>query len=264
MSKIEETLRQLAELPRILQVEEWGEDAEGEPTARVEIERSADRLAVSFHAAGSRDDTTRFLQLARALAPALTELTLTGEDEGVNGTRAWPLHELLGPEFPRLTRVDLEGTKPGDHNGTIVVYEDDYEENGALGRLLDGAPNLLHLSAPSAPTSRFIDRAHHPLRSLTIQTGFKHHGFVRALAASRCFSELRTLTFVDYFEKFTDDLASHLTPADAYEALFADPQGLPALRELRLVNAKNADAKKLRSTPLARQLDVLELSTLAI
>ncbi len=262
MSNLDDVLLRLTDLPRILHIEEWGDDADGDPLSRVTIDRSADRLAISFHA-GSLDHAARCMELARELAPVLTELTLTGEDEGMNGTRAWPLEHLLGPEYPRLRRVDLEGNKPGDHNRSIVVFEDSYDENGALGRLLDAAPQLLHLAAPSAPASRFFERARHPLRSLAIQTGYAHQGFVQSLADSRCFPDLRVLMFVDYSETYMDDLGPHLTPATAYEALFADPRGLPALREVRLVNATNADAAKLRALPLARQLEVLELSTVA-
>jgi hypothetical protein len=200
------------------------------------------------------------LVATKDVAPQVSAIEITGEAAGVNGTRNWNLKYLVaeGP-LPKLARLVVEGTRPGDHNHSIIGNYSS-EERGVLGALLDKAPALEHLEVPSAPGASFFKRESHGLRRLVIQTGYAHQGFIEALARSTCFPSLETLDFTDSMLTTLEDFESKRTPAASYEALLA-ATGLPALTSLTLRGTKltAGDAGRLRATALGKRLGTLSI-----
>lgn len=235
----------------------------GRSPTSLRIEECDAGLVVHYHCLDP-EDAERFLALLAGVSGILSEFYLTGEDAGSNGTRNWDLGSLLDqkPSFRRLTVFEMEGTKPGDHNRTIVTCGDAYEEAGGLGRLLSAAPALLRLVTPSAPDRGFFEHES-VLRELVVCVGYDHQGFLKGLAESRCVPQLVSFRYVDYSESYMDDFENGLTPAEDYRALFGS-NALPSLRSLSLVNARLANQRDLRSMPLALQLEELEFLTLDI
>lgn len=243
------------------------EDAAEEGATRIEVEERGGEVVVRFHASSPSGIDHLFAALREpAIAARLAEVRVTCEDEGANGTRAFDLHPLLDEEatYPELRALHLERTQPDHHNRTIVTLKDFYEEGGGLGLLLDRAPRLRSLEAGSAPSPRFVEREAHPLEELRLSVGYDHQGFVRALAASRCFAQLATLEIVDYAETYMEGWKAMRILREDWGALFAST-GLPALRRVTLVGAvlDPAERDALLGTPLGRQLELLELTPLA-
>jgi len=178
-----------------------------------------------------------FYKIAQTdIAPFIRKITVRGEDEGVNGTQNWDLATLLKakPIFTHLEEFNLPLNDSETHHQKIVTYDDMYNENGALGFLLDAAPKLKSLTAPSAPSANFFERENHSLTELNLQSGYTHQNFIKNLAASTCFSSVAKLTFRDYAQTYMDDYEKDCVPYEQYEALF-NATGLPMLKEITLI-----------------------------
>jgi len=203
-----------------------------------------------------------FLQLINTekIAPQLRALTITGSDEGANGTRNWELGPLDEGEaiFSNLEILEVEGTLPGHHNRTIVTGNNAYDENGILGQLLDRMPELRILSVPSAPSENFFQRDTHPLEELIVQTGYDHQNFIQNLVQSSCFPNLRKLEFTDYSESYMTDYQEQKTPEVLFIFLL-ESLAVPSLEELMLYNTRmdRSNISKLRETTLGRKLKTL-------
>ncbi|MBO0349672.1 hypothetical protein J0895_11230 [Phormidium pseudopriestleyi FRX01] len=192
-------------------------------------------------------------------APFLSALRLSAPDEGINGTRSWNLEPLTRGEgiYQNLRLLDIQGTQPKHHNRTILG---DFAEDGIVAKLLDKMPNLEQLSIPCAPSPAFFDRNPHPLKHLTLQTGYDSQYFILNLSQSTCFSQLKTLDFTDYYETYIPDYEQHKTPIHHYLQLF-NSTALPNLETLTLRHSllNEKDAAELKKTPLGSQLDLLKL-----
>ncbi len=161
------------------------------------------------------------------VAGRLASLTLRGPDEGANGTRNWDIGALAGSgvDFPGLRSLSIQQTGPADHNRSIVARV--YDEDGVLARLLEKAPGLEELVSPSAPSADFFRVGRRPLRSLSVDAGYDHQGFIRNLARSGCFPDLRSLEFGEYNETYMEDFASLVTPFEDYRELFGSSAFAP-------------------------------------
>ncbi|MCT7986061.1 hypothetical protein NG796_22550 [Laspinema sp. A4] len=192
-------------------------------------------------------------------APFLGTLRLSAPDEGINGTRSWDLEPLTRGEgtYQNLKLLEIQGTQPQHHNRTIIGK---FAEQGIVARLLDKMPNLEQLSIPSAPSPAFFKRNSHPLKHLTIQTGYNTQDFILNLAQSTCFSQLKTLDFTDYSETYIQNHEEHKTPLSHYLQLF-NSNALPHLESLTLRYSllNETDTANLKKTPLGSQLDLLKL-----
>ncbi|MCT7954017.1 hypothetical protein [Laspinema palackyanum] len=192
-------------------------------------------------------------------APFLGVLRLSAPDKGINGTRSWKLEPLTQGEgtYQNLRLLDIQGTQPQHLNRTILG---NFDEDDIAARLLDKMPNLEQLSIPSAPSPAFFDRPPHPLKHLTLQTGYDTQNFILNLAQSTCFNQLKTLDFTDYSETSIPDYQHHKTPISHYLQLF-NSNALPHLESLTIrhsiINEK--DTKELKKTQLGTQLDLLKL-----
>jgi hypothetical protein len=161
--------------------------------------------------------------LAKAeAASVLGSLSLrSSADEGSNGTRNWDLSSLVEParSFPSLRSFSVEQNGPGDHNR--IVIGDTYYEAGVLGKLMRKAPSLDALTVPSAPDATFFTlNNHHPLRLLSVNSGYDTQGFIGNLANSSCFPGLRALEFGEYNETYMEDFTVRCTPFEDYRRLF--------------------------------------------
>lgn len=192
-------------------------------------------------------------------APFLGTLRLSAPDEGINGTRSWDLEPLTRGEgtYQNLRLLDIQGTQPQHHNRTILGH---LCEDGIVSRLLDKMPNLEQLSIPCAPSPAFFNRNPHPLKHLTLQTGYHTQDFILNLAQSSCFNQLKTLDFTDYSETYIQDYEQHKIPTHHYFNLF-NSTALPHLESLILRHSllTEKDIIQLKKTPLGTQLDLLKL-----
>lgn len=165
----------------------------------------------------------------------LSKLEITAEDEGVNGTQGWELRSMLDNEvqYPQLETFILPLNETGTHNRRIVTLNDSYDENNGLALLLDKAPKLKKLVAPSAPGEHFFNRETHGLETLILQTGYTHQGFIRNLASSECFQQLSLLQFRDYAETYMNDYKGLCVRFEDYQLLM-ESESLPALKTIVL------------------------------
>jgi hypothetical protein len=199
-------------------------------------------------------------ELCRALAhPAVAErlasIVLRGPDEGANGTCNWNLSVLVVEDitYPALKLFSIQQNGPADHNRMIVAA--DFDEAGILGQLLQRAPVLDTLIAPSAPDASFFTIRDHPLRYLNVDAGYDTQHFIGNLAHSTCFPSLQHLEFGDYHETYLDAFPQGCTSFSEYEQLFRS-QVATNLRSLTLRNpiCSAQELAALRSLQSARNL----------
>lgn len=189
---------------------------------RVCVTAAVDQLHVEFYGTPFDEALQEVLTaiITPEVAAVLASLSFRGPDEGANGTRNWDL-SLLGDcdvGFPQLRELSIEQTKPADHNRSIVAAT--FEEEGVLARILARAPALESLVTPSAPDASFFQVGERPLRFLSVDAGYDSQSFIRNLARSSCFSDLRCLEFGEYNEKYMENFADQCTPMADYQALF--------------------------------------------
>lgn len=181
-------------------------------------------LVVEYH--GSRRDA--YVQLLECLSsPAISNrllaLSLTGPDEGANGTRNWDLEPLVpeGVGFPKLRRVEVQGTQIGDHNHSIVGSV--YDEEGVIGRLVRSAPVIEELRVPSAPALNFFECGYRPIRRLSVDIGYAHQDFVQNFARHSKLSDLKVLEWGDFAVDSSTEYYEYITPWEQYVELFQSP-----------------------------------------
>jgi hypothetical protein len=229
--EMRKAVKRLADLQRLL-ARSAEENALPEDLTCLCVTAVAGQLHLDFF--GTPSDEPFQEVLAAVVTPevstVLASLTLRGPDEGANGTRNWDLSRLAdsGAVFPQLRAVSIEQTKPADHNRTIVAA--DYEEEGVLARLLARAPELESLVTPSAPNADFFRVDERPLKFLSVDAGYDTQDFIRNLARSSCFPDLRCLEFGEYNEKYMEDYAARCTPFADYQALFGAGAFRPVCR----------------------------------
>lgn len=185
-------------------------------------------------------------------AAKINKISITAEDEGVNGTQNWELNSLVENDslFDNLEEFILPLNDGENHHGKIVTNNDSYDENNALGLLLNKAKNLKKLVAPSASGPLFFERESHGLRELEIQTGFSNQNFIANLAKSTCFKDLTSLTFRDYAETYMDDYKDSCTKYEDYLAL-VNSDTLPSLKNITLIDTVMDDNQKETLTKAA-------------
>ena len=193
-------------------------------------------------------------------ANKISAITLKGEDEGVNGTQNWELKALLNNKatFDHLEEFILPLNDKKNHHRKIVTFKSSYDENNGLAILLDKAPNLKKLVAPSAPGPKFFDRKSHGLKELNLQSGYDHLNFIANLSKSKCFKDLTSLTFRDYAETYMDDYKDSCTKYDDYLAL-VNSSTLSSLKNIALIDTildkKQKDALTKAASDKGRTLE---------
>lgn len=194
------------------------------PYFRVLVSEVNGMLNVDFCASpfeASYDDFLNLLCEAE-IAERLKMLTFHAPDIGANGTREWSFDPLIAHDvvFPYLTHLQIELYNHVDHNRPIISRQASLKENGTLAHLLDKAPSLLYLEAPSAPNEHFFARRASPLQYMHIQAGYDPQSFIQNWSASACFPDLRRLVYRDYDETYMSDYPQQCTPFEAFVNLF--------------------------------------------
>lgn len=197
----------------------------------------------------------------RAVAESIASIELRGPDEGANGTRNWDLTSLAesDAQFPRLRRLCIEQTKPGDHNRTIVAAS--YEEGGVLAGILRKSPELRSLVTPSAPSAAFFQAGARPLEHLSVDAGYDHQSFVANLARTACLPKLRVLEFGEFHETYEEDFETRVTPFADYQDLWRSP----AMSSVRMFRWRNPactaeQLQELRQLRPACQMQIVRWS----
>lgn len=190
--------------------------------ARLSIVEFESLLHVDFFGEPFDEPFFQLSELLRAgdVAGVLGSLMLRCPDEGMNGTCNWDLSALLhrNAHFPQLKLVSIQQNGPATHNRIIVGSE--FEEGGTLGRLLQKAPVLDALIAPSAPDASFFEVREHPLRYLNLDAGYDTQNFIANLASSSLFPGLQSLEWGEYHETYLDNFPQGCTPFADYQRLF--------------------------------------------
>ena len=183
-----------------------GEEVFEEENVRIKVVKGTNGLYDVYYYTFWAHDEMGIMQVLQEanIAPLLSGIWFSSEDEGVNGTQAWDLSRLLSDKqvFEHLKYLEFPLNNSKSHNCIIVTNDDDFDENGCLGHILDLMPQLEVLMVPSTPSENFFQRATHPLRELTTQTSFDHQDFIKHLASSDCFDKLEKLDFTDYSEVY--------------------------------------------------------------
>jgi hypothetical protein len=162
------------------------------------------------------------------IAPTLRSFTYrTDAVRAANGTYDYTIDPLVygSHTFPNLARVCLDQGE-GEHGYKILSSPgagDDWSEAGAIARLLERAPRLSELVTPGPPNEGFFDGPRHPLRRLDVDAGFDHARFIKHLATSSRFGELRHVVFTDFRQRYLDDWRERTTTFDDYAAFFSSP-----------------------------------------
>jgi hypothetical protein len=110
-----------------------------------------------------------------------------------------------------------------NYNRPVIATRTKYEEQGLLSKWLSKAPQLIVLTAPSAPNKAFFERPVHPLQILNIQAGYDTQNFIQNFAQSNCFPELRYLGYQDYNENYIENYRDNCTPLAHFYELFQSP-----------------------------------------
>lgn len=173
---------------------------------------------------GRFDDDT-FQAFAQAItteevASDLLALTLSGPDEGANGTRNLDLSCLIDQRarYPELRHFEVKRGRPGDHNQTVIAKV--YEEDGQIGRLVRKTPKLDTLIVPSAPGANFFECELHGLRNLDIDAGYDTQNFIERLAGSSILKNLSLLAWGEYSQTYVENWIDYVTPYESMERLF--------------------------------------------
>jgi hypothetical protein len=133
------------------------------------------------------------------VASRMRSLTFRGPDQGSNGTKFWNFDALLErrPSFPELKKLVIEPSPLEYHNYTVIGGPS-FMDDGQLKEWLVRAPQLEHLTTPSAPNAQFFEVGPHPLAELRVEAGYDAQNFILHLSrASResSFPYLRDLDF---------------------------------------------------------------------
>ena len=181
-------------------------------------------ISIDFYASPFKENFTTLLDILSedAVASQLQRLSFHAPDEGANGTRPWDFESLLNKPilFPNLIQLSIEWYEPINHNRPVTATRTQYEEQGMLAKWVSKAPELLFLSAPSAPNKAFFERSRHPLERLNIQAGFDAQDFVLNFAHSNCFPELWRFEYQDYNEEYIQNYQENCTPLTHFYELF--------------------------------------------
>lgn len=199
-------------------------------------------------------DLLRLLASAE-VAPRLRSFTYrTDAVRAANGTYEYDIDPLVEGKrgFPNLARLSLDQGE-GEHGYKILTSPlcgGDWDESGVLARLLGKAPRLKELTTPAPPNGDFFRGRPHPLRSLDVDAGFGHADFIRHLAGSSRFPDLRRLVFTDFRQDHDGGWREQTTAFEDYVLFFESPiaAGLEsiALREVSLTPAKVRRLLELR------------------
>ncbi len=175
------------------------------------------------------------------VAACVGALVFDGPDEGANGTRGWEFESLLqrAVQFPRLQTLEIVPSTPDQHNTTIVGF---YEEDGQIARFVALAPDLKHLTVPSAPDATFFQIGAHSLQTLRVESGFDTQNFIFNLSQSNNFGQLRALDFGDYSQTYMENYQDYCTPFEHYEQLFRS-QAFATIRRFTLRNSILSEAQ---------------------
>lgn len=168
-------------------------------------------------------DDLLFILAGPAVAPCLRSFTF--HTPGVwasNGMADFNIDSLVeGGPLPHLERMLLPQGQ-GEHGYLILnspSADEHFGEGGVLARLLDKAPRLRELKTPNPPDEAFFQEPPHPLRTLDVDAGLDHAGFIRRLAGCTRFPELRHLTFTDFRQSYMGDWRTSTTPFGDFVAL---------------------------------------------
>jgi hypothetical protein len=184
-------------------------------------------ISIDFYGFPFTERFTTLLDILseEAVASQVQRLFFHSPDKGANGTRPWDFRALLNKPilFPKLIQLSIEWYEVVNHNRPIVGDDYDHAEQGMLANWLSKAPELIFLSAPSAPNKAFFERPRHPLERLNIQAGFDTQDFVLNFAHSNCFPEMWRFEYQDYNEDYIQNYQENCTPFTHFYELFQSP-----------------------------------------
>ena len=184
-------------------------------------------ISIDFYGSPFTERFTTLLNILseEAVANQVQRLFFHATDVGANGTRPWDFESLLDKPilFPNLIQLSIEWYEPINHNRPVIATRTRYEEQGMLANWLSKAPQLIMLTAPSAPNKAFFERPRHPLQRLNMQAGFDVQNFVQNFAQSNCFPELWRFEYQDYNEVYIQNYQENCTPLAHFYELFQSP-----------------------------------------
>lgn len=226
-------------------------------------------IHVEYHGPSCEDDALTALfdvLVDPEVAGSVASLSLTGPDEGANGTREWILTPLLDTDvhFPALRRVYVRPTEPDDHNFSLIGKAGAVmEEQGEIARLCRKAPRLAELTVPNAPDASFFTVPLPALGFLRIGGGYDTQRFVANLARASNLPSLYALDFsesIDVFLRWPEgEYPPRPTPFSAFEVLVGG-RFSTQLRALTLRNTclSRAELEALQARAPSLQLKVIQ------
>lgn len=170
------------------------------------------------------------------IAPHLHALVFEGPDEGANGTREWNFRPLIATDahFPSLRKLFIEPSSPGDHNGSIIGWV--YDEENQIANLVRRMPQLTDLTVPSAPGDEFFQLPTTNLRALRVDFGYDRQDFLRNLGRSNSFPYLRVVDMGYSHPGLADD-PNVIATFEEYQELFL-ARAFSAVEEVVLRNPR--------------------------
>lgn len=214
-----------ATLARLCDLQERtaSEEARGGWRDSLTVTSAGGLLDVHFNGANHTDGfdglLKRLVQPELALVVRSVRLDFCPERGFANGSSFVPLDRLSEDPivYPWLETFAVCRNLQG-----LVV--NDYDEEGAIARLLHKCPALTTLAMPSAPDASFFQVVpRHPLRSLAISAGYDAQRFLYHLSRATCFPDLRHLEFRDYWQFYLNGWEESCTSFADYRAFFRSP-----------------------------------------
>jgi hypothetical protein len=202
--------------------------ASGAEWSRVSVAPCGEHLRVAY--AGdpwAEAIDTLFETIARpAVSRWIASIELAADDVGAEGKSDWELDALTprGASYPALTTFRVVRGAPFRRNHVVVVTHGvDRGDGGAIARVCDLAPKLVHLETASAPDDTFLARKRDALKTLEVDAGEDHAGFVLDLAArgGSSLPALERLAWGEPVDRAGD--RPGVTPREDYVALFRSP-----------------------------------------
>ena len=218
----------------------------------------AGHLHIEFYGRSWGDAYSLFMTgiSSEPIASAVVSVRIGGPDEGANGTKNWDLTPLANTAaaFPNLRSLNVEQSRPADHNRTIVAAI--YEEGGVLAEIAGKAPRLVELTAPSAPSKEFFAVSLPSLEYLNVDAGYDTQDFILNLSRSSSLPRLRCLEWGEYFETYMEDWREQCTSLEHYRALF-DLEAFRSVRRFVFRNPACLPAELVELKSLRPDLQVL-------
>lgn len=155
-------------------------------------------------------------------ADKVVSLIFDSPDEGANGINDWNFTRLINTDvnFPNLEEFKVKLTELGDHNASLINYDD---EDSVITKLVTKMPSLVHLVIPSTPDDTFFSIVHRSLQTMVVQASWGSQNFLGCLAKSQHFPALYSLDYAEPLNTFGDLAQDNYTSVETYKQLFTSP-----------------------------------------